>query len=147
MLNKPRRNVVNDRMHSGYVYELTEPAGRSFHPEFTPELTPKEMLALGVFGDEYMADCRDEFPESWFTHARLSPGLRNPQLSFFRVAASKPLSNREEKGWICPDDLRGWFQSYCRYYTGRRCPDDLRQIKRWKAMRGHIAQLKKLHQG
>lgn len=143
MPSKPRHVVVNDRMQRGYVYELTEPAGRNFHPGFTPELTPKQMLALGVFGGKYMTDCRHEFPESWFTRARLSPGLPDPQLNFFRVDASKPLSYWQEKGWIYPDDPRGWFQWYCRYYRGRRCPDDLRQIKRWKAMRRHIAQLKK----
>jgi hypothetical protein len=52
---------------------LTAPIGRNFDPEFRPELTPKEMLALGVFCGKYMTDCRKEFPASWFAHARLSP--------------------------------------------------------------------------
>ena len=47
---KPVRVKVNDRMQKGYVYFLTKPTGRDFHPQFKPELTPKQMLALGVFG-------------------------------------------------------------------------------------------------
>ena len=63
--------VVNDRMQRNYRYELTEPAGRSFDPAFRPDLSPSEMLALGVFGGRYMTDCREEFPASWFASARL----------------------------------------------------------------------------
>jgi hypothetical protein len=135
--------IVNDKMQKGYRYVLTRPAGRDFDPKFKPDLTPKEMLELGVFGGKYMTDCRDEFPKSWFTHAKLSPGRRNPSLNYFDVDASKPLSYWREKGWIYSKDPRGWFQWYCRYYMGRRCPDDERQIERWKAMRRHIAQLRK----
>ncbi len=57
----PRWIEVNDRMQQGYRYVLTVPAGRDFDPEFRPDLTPAEMLALGVFGGKYMTDCRDEF--------------------------------------------------------------------------------------
>lgn len=138
-----RRVVVNDKMQSGYVYDLIEPIGENFHPEFTPELTPAEMLRLGVFGGKYMTDCADEFPEDWFRDAKLCPDRHDPSLNFFGVNASKPLSYWEAKGWIYPEDPRGWFQWYCRYYMGRRCPDDERQIKRWKAIRRHLSQLQK----
>jgi hypothetical protein len=40
---------VNDTMQRGYRYVLTESVGRNFDPEFRPELTPKQMLALGIF--------------------------------------------------------------------------------------------------
>lgn len=133
---------VNDRMQSGYRYELVAPVGRCFHHDFRPELSPRQMLALGVFGGKYMTDCVDEFPESWFATARLSPGRRDPSLNYFGVDASQPLSVWREKGWIHPADPRGWFQWYCRYYLGRRMPEeDRRQIGRWRAMRRHVAQL------
>ncbi|HVZ53450.1 MAG TPA: hypothetical protein VG986_15905 [Pseudolabrys sp.] len=136
--------TVNDKMQKGYRYELSEPAGRNFDPEFTPELTPKEMLALGVFCGKYMTDCRKEFPAIWFARAKLSPSGRDCALNYYGVDASQPLSEWRRKGWICADDPRGWFQWYCRYYMGRRLPDeDARQIKRWKAIRRHVAQIKR----
>jgi hypothetical protein len=135
------RVVVKDLMQQGYVYDRIEPPGENFHPDFRPELTPAQMLALGVFGGKYMTDCRDEFPAEWFTSARLSPTLHDPTLNCFGVNASKPLSYWLAKGWIYPEDPRGWFQWYCRYYMGRRCPDDARQIRRWKAISRHAAQL------
>jgi hypothetical protein len=138
-----KRIVVNDRMQQGYVYFLTAAEGQNFHPDFRPELTPKELLALGVFGGKYMTDCRDEFPADWFEKARLCSERHDAELNFFGVNASQPLSAWQAKGWIHPDDPRGWFQWYCRYYRGRRMEDDERQIKRWRAVRRHISQLKK----
>lgn len=135
---------VNDLMQRGYRYALTAPPGRDFNPDFCPELTPQEMLALGVFGGKYLTDCREEFPKSWFAEARLSPARRDSGLNYFGVDASQPLSVWRAKGWIHPDDPRGWFQWYCRYYRGRRMPgEDERQIGRWRAMRRHIAQLRR----
>lgn len=135
--------VVNDRMQKNYVYFRSEPAGRNFHPDFQPELTPKEMLAMGVFGGKYMTDGRAEFPAAWFAKAKLSPQRPDPRLNFFNVAASQPLAEWRRKGWLHDEDPRGWFQWYCRYYLGRRCADDERQIRRWRAVRRHIAQLRK----
>lgn len=136
--------IVNDKMQRGYRYVLKEPIGRNFDMEFTPELTPKEMLALGVFGGKYMTDCRAEFPLSWFSGAKLSASEKNNALNYFGVNARQPLSVWRRNGWIHDDDPRGWFQWYCRYFMGRRMPDeDRRQIKRWKAFRRHIAQIQR----
>ena len=140
---KRRRVVVNDVMQHGYSYDLTEPPGRNFDPAFRPELTPREMLQLGVFGGRYVTDCRDEFPASWFARAKLSPGLRDATLNYFGVDASQSLAVWRTKGWIVPQDPRGWFQWYCRYYMGRRSPDDERQLRRWVAVRRHVAQLQR----
>jgi len=140
---KPTKITVNDRMQQNYVYCRTEPAGKNFDPAFQPDLTPKQMLAMGVFGGKYMTDCRDEFPADWFADALLCPTHHAAEKNFYGVNASQPLSVWQEKGWIYHEDPRGWFQWYCRYYMGRRCPDDARQIKRWKAMQRHVAQIKK----
>ncbi|MGZ8362122.1 MAG: hypothetical protein ACXWUX_16520 [Allosphingosinicella sp.] len=129
-------------MQRGYAYDLVAPEGEDFDPEFTPDLTPAEMLALGVFGGKYMSDCRAEFPLEWFTGAKLAAGRRDAALNYFGVLAGQPLAEWRRRGWIRPDDPRGWFQWYCRYHRGRRVPDeDARQISRWKAFRRHAAQV------
>ena len=135
--------VERDLMQLDYVYFLTEQVGKKFHPEFRPQLTPKEMLELGVFGGKYMSDCTAEFPVDWFEKARLCSEIHDPELNLFGVNASQSLAEWRRKGWIYKEDPRGWFQWYCRYYMGRRCPDDERQIKRWKSMRRHIGQITK----
>ncbi|MBD3328654.1 hypothetical protein GF340_05125 [Candidatus Peregrinibacteria bacterium] len=140
---KAKKVSVNDLMQQGYSYYLTEPEGKNFAVDFKPELTPKQMLEMGVFGGKYMTDCGKEFPESWFVKAKLCHEKHDPDLNFFGLNASKPLSYWRKKGWIYPEDPRGWFQWYCRYFMGRRCDDDLRQIKRWKAMTRHIGQIRK----
>jgi hypothetical protein len=136
--------VVNDKMQRDYLYFLVEPEGKNFQFDFKPELTPREMLALGVFGGKYLNDCKNEFPDDWFTNAKLSPEKKDIMLNFFSVDASQPLSEWVRKGWIHPQDPRGWFQWYCRYYMGRRTGvEDTRQIKRWFAFRRHRGAVKK----
>lgn len=139
----PRTVLVNDRMQKGYEYLLTEPVGKNFHRDFNPELTPKQMLTLGIFAGKYMCDCTEEFPVDWFDNAVLCPEGRDPRTNLFEVDASQPLKVWREKGWIHKDDPRGWFQWYCRYFMGRRSVDDDRQIRRWRAMRRHISQIEK----
>jgi hypothetical protein len=139
--------VVNDKMQKGYRYELSEEMGKNFALEFKPDLTPKEMLEMGVFGGVYMRDCIDEFPAYWFEKAKFAPeniSEHMPELNFFKVNASQPLSVWKNNSWIYDEDPRGWFQWYCRYYMGRRIPkEDARQIKRWKAISRHVAQVHK----
>lgn len=139
---QPIKISVNDLMQKNYIYYLTEPTGKNFHSEFKPELTPKEMLEMGVFGGKYLNDCIGEFPKDWFTNAKLSE-KKDPSLNYFEINASQPLSEWIRKDWIHSQDPRGWFQWYCRYYLGRRSEDDERQIKRWKAISRHIGQIKK----
>ena len=139
-----KRVIVNDLMQKNYTYFLSEEMGQNFDIQFEPDLTPKEMLEMGVFGGKYMTDCREEFPEIWFANAKLSPLCKDIGLNFFKVDASLPLSAWVAKGWIYDEDPRGWFQWYCRYYMGRRLDYvDVIQIKRWKAIRRHIGAIKK----
>lgn len=112
--------------------------------DFKPDLTPQQMLELGVFGGAYFSeDDRAEFPPEWFKQARLSPGRTSKDYNYFGVMASQSLKVWQQKGWINEVDPLGWFQWYCRYSLGRRLPnEDERQIKRWKAMTRHVSQVK-----
>lgn len=98
---RPRWVVVNDRMQQGYRYALVAPIGRDFHPDSRPDLTPAEMLALGVFGSKYMTDYRDEFPKSWFAEARLSSLRKIGQLTAsVSTPANRSASGEPRDGYI-----------------------------------------------
>lgn len=139
---------VHDRMQKGYKYELTEPVGKHFHPDFKPELSPKQMLIRGVFEGQYCNDCIFEFPKEWFQTAlkwkKLNPCEPSPEkINKFGIKSRQPLKVWQEKGWIYGDDPRGWFQWYMRYYLGRRDSKvDGKQIARWKSFRRHRGQIK-----
>ena len=141
---RPKIITVNDRMQKNYRYELVDPIGRNFDPEFRPELSPEQLLGLGVFGGKYMTDCAHEFPHDWFKGAKLCSTHHEASLNYFGVNASLPLAVWVEKGWIHADAPRGWYQWFCRYFLGRRVPEeDERQIKRWRAIRRHAGAIQK----
>jgi|TARA_B100000470_G_C19563874_1_gene290334 hypothetical protein len=115
-----------------------------FYKDFKPDLTPKEMLELGVFGGAYFVGKIDEYPKSWFKKSKISKKF-NKDLNYFKVKAGLSFEEWEKKGWIMKEDPKGWFEWYCRFYMGRRILDiDQIQIKRWKAFGPrHIGGIKK----
>lgn len=136
--------IVYDKMQQGYVYDLAESEGQNFAEDFKPELTPKQMLELGVFEGHYLTDCQDEFPRDWFVNARLCLTKADVGQNYFKLKSRMSLQEWQKRGWIIGPDPRGWFQWYCRYYMGRRIYEvDSIQIKRWKAFRRHYMQVKK----
>ena len=133
---------VNDKMQKGYLYEYSAAIGDVFYDGFEPELTPKEMLELGVFEGHYLNDCQGEYPKEWFENAKLSADAPDIYCNCFQIKSRQPLQVWRQKGWIYGPDVRGWFQWYCRYYMGRRLPKiDEIQIKRWRAFKRHKAQI------
>ena len=111
---------------------------------FKPQLTPKKMLELGVFGGSYFADgTTHEFPKEWFKKAKLSKKF-DVNLNRFKIESG--LSRKEwiDKGWIFKEDPLGWFQWYCRYKNGRRIEKiDSTQIQRWLNFTRHVKAIKK----
>ena len=110
---------------------------KEFYKIFKPQLTPKKMLELGVFGGASFVDGSiKEFPKSWFVKAKISKSF-DINLNRFKIESG--LSRKEwiDKGWIFKEDPLGWFQWYCRFKNGRRILEiDQIQIKRWKSFGG-----------
>ena len=114
-----------------------------FYKLFKPQLTPKKMLELGVFGGSYFSPQIKEYPKSWFKNAKISAKFE-VNLNRFKVKSGMSKKQWLEKGWIFKEDPLGWFQWYCRFSIGRRIPQiDEIQIKRWKNFRRHVIAIKK----
>jgi len=115
-----------------------------FYQLFKPQLTPKKMLELGVFGGAYFGKNTKEFPKNWFKKAKLSKTF-DASMNRFKIASGLSRKEWMDKGWIFKEDPLGWFQWYCRFKIGRRIPHiDRIQIKRWKAFGSrHIPAIKK----
>ena len=114
-----------------------------FYNIFKPDLTPKKMLELGVFGGSYFGSKIKEFPKSWFINVELSKDF-DVSLNRFKIKSGLSRKHWIEKGWIFKEDPLGWFQWYCRFYNGRKIPHiDEIQIKRWKNFRRPVFAIKK----
>lgn len=128
---------VNNKMQKNYSYILSESEGKNFREDFKPQLTPKQMLDLGIMGGLYFNDVAktNEYPKEWFSKAKLS-GLGNgynKELNYYGVKCGQSLEEWKDNGWIDKEDPRGWIEWYFRYYHGRREEKlDNKQISRWK---------------
>lgn len=133
--------TIDNKMQRGYRFELVVGIGR-LPSHFNPELTPKQMLEMGVFEGHYCTDCLDEYPSSWFKNAKMNPNEPDIACNYFKVKSRTPLSEWKNKGWINPIDPRGWFEWYMRFYLGRRISEyDELQIRRWKNFERHRSQV------
>lgn len=122
---------------------MKNPTEEEIYKIFKPELTPKKMLELGVFGGAYFDGNIKEYPGTWFKNAKLSKNF-DVNINRFKVKAGLSRDHWIEKGWIFKQDPLGWFQWYCRFSMGRRIPDvDIMQIKRWKNFQRHVTAIKK----
>jgi len=114
-----------------------------FYKIFKPQLTPKKMLDLGVFGGAYFGLKIKEYPKSWFAKTKISKNF-DVNSNRFKVKSGLPREHWIKKGWIFKEDPLGWFQWYCRFSMGRRIPHiDEIQIKRWKNFIRHVKAIKK----
>ena len=114
-----------------------------FYKLFKPQLTPKKLLELGVFGGAYFGLNTKEYPKSWFNNAKISKNF-DVNLNRFKLKSGLSRKEWQEKGWIFKQDPLGWFQWYCRFSNGRRITHiDEIQIKRWKNFKRHVAAIEK----
>ena len=122
---------------------LKKKSKEDFYKLFKPQLTPKKMLELGVFGGAYFGLSIKEYPKSWFINAKISKNF-DVNLNRFKVKSGLSRKEWQEKGWIFKQDPLGWFQWYCRFSNGRRILHiDEIQIKRWKNFTRHVIAIKK----
>lgn len=113
--------IVNDKMQQGYSYELSEPEGKNFAPDFRPELSPQQILEYGAFEGKYITDCRKEFPADWFENARLSPARADAEKNCFGVKSRLSLQEWQRRGWIIEPDRAGGFNGIAGIITGGGC--------------------------
>jgi len=116
--------------------------------EFKPNLSPQQIFQMGSFGGTYfrtinskvvnkkLTNQHKEFvKQSWFKDLDISKYVTSsnykPSINKYKVRSGLSLEEWERSGWIKPVDPFGWFQWYCRFYCGRRCDDDKRQVDRW----------------
>lgn len=118
------------------------------YPTFAPNKSPAEMLREGAFGGSYfrplysaklrttIEDDWKELPTEWIEGLNVEKYLISPyydaEINKYKVSCGQSIEQWEQNGWIDHhNDVRGWFQWYCRFFVGRRCNDDERQVSRW----------------
>ena len=121
------------------------------HLDFTPDLTPYEMFNAGIIGGSYFRNIKSPKTNISYTiedYKQFKFLLKIPlhklitqnydkTINKYKVKAGSSYKDWVSKGWIDEEiDPRGWIQWYCNFYNGRRTPDDLRQINRWKKSAG-----------
>jgi hypothetical protein len=129
-------------------------------PQFTPNLSPRQMFLAGSFGGTYWRpiysqitkknykNIHKQYPDSWF---RGIPDRMlvtewsdyDNSLNKYNVKVGTTLDFWEKSHWITKYHPYGWVHWYCDFYLGKRCPDDLRQIKRWEKLAGPNGRFRK----
>ncbi|KAI0859168.1 hypothetical protein F4860DRAFT_279650 [Xylaria cubensis] len=131
------------------------------HPIFTPNKSPETIIREGSFGGSYwrplhsrhlrttVSDDWRQLPESWTeglsVERYLTSDTYDPEVNKYGVACGQSIEEWEAAGWIAHEyDVRGWFQWYCRFWLGRRCEDDERQISRWRKCVGETGRWRRI---
>lgn len=132
------------------------------HETFLPNKSPEEMIREGCFGGSYYRplrsrklgvtvrdDWKEDLPEQWISGLNVEQYLTSPEydpaINKFKVACGQSIEEWEAAGWISHEhDVRGWFQWYIRFFRGRRCEDDSRQISRWRKCVGETGRWRRM---
>ena len=131
------------------------------HEDFSPNKSPEEILREGCFGGSYFRPLYSkhlgitvsqdwkEIPPAWISGLNVDrmviSAVYDAEINKFGVACGQSIEEWEANGWINHKyDVRGWFQWYCRFFLGRRCEDDERQISRWKKCVGETGRWRRL---
>jgi hypothetical protein len=123
----------------------------SDYPDFSPNLSPRDMFKLGSFGGTYWRPIKSKFykttlrnrhknyPSSWWKgipEENLSSNGYDNSKNKYNVKVGTTLEFWESKDWIIKSHPYGWVEWYCDFFMGKRSEDDKRQIQRWKNLAG-----------
>jgi len=128
---------------------------------FTPNKSPEEMMREGCFGGSYwrplksrklgilIVDDYKELPKEWYAGLNIGKYMTSseydPEVNKYKVTCGQSIEEWEQNGWIAYEyDIRGWFQWYCRFFQGRRCGDDDRQVSRWRKCVGKTGRWRRM---
>lgn len=131
------------------------------HPDFTPNLTPRQIFKRGSFGGTYWRkinsrvtgrthkNAHKKYPASWWKsipdeHMTLPWDEYDKSVNKYKVKVGTTLEFWEDSDWIVKSHPYGWVQWYCDFYMGKRTADDERQIDRWKKIAGPNGRFKKM---
>jgi hypothetical protein len=126
-------------------------------PNFNPNVTPKRMFELGVFGGTYFRPIHSSVTGKNYKNVhhrwrylmdmdqnKVSSCTCDKNVNYFKEISGSSLDMWESKGWITEYDPYGWVEWYINFSEGRRCPDDERQIKRWEGVAGPKGRFRKM---
>ena len=129
-------------------------------PDFRPNLSPRDIFKKGSFGGTYWRPIKSRFfraklknehlkyPKSWWkgipdNYMTNSWASYDKNINKYKAKVGTTLSFWESKGWIKKSHPYGWVQWYCDFFSGKRGPDDTRQIKRWLNLAGPKGRFRK----
>ena len=161
LTNKEIKRARHEKYSKGRVYKFKKPktktqkGGKKIqfkdYPEFTPNLSPRDIFQLGSFGGTYWRpiyssvtrknykNVHKTYPKSWWKgipEHHLSQPTYDVRINKYKEKVGTSLEFWEGKQWITKHNPYGWMHWYCDFYNGKRSPDDVRQIKRWSALAG-----------
>ena len=127
-------------------------------PDFSPNLTPKEIFKMGAFGGTYWRPIHSGITNKNYKNVHKKYSFLNgipdnkmvipydqydKSINKYGVKVGSTLQFWESKGWITKYHPYGFVEWFCDFYSGKRGPDDERQIKRWMGIAGPNGRFKK----
>ena len=113
--------------------------------DFRANKRPVKVIKKGALGGTYFREIYSGVNGNWYKKSSKEfDQLKDIEQNYYCLSYYDVRVNRyavkckrllrfwENNGWINEIDPYGWFQSYFRYWLGRRSKDDERQTNRWK---------------
>lgn len=116
------------------------------HPEFRPNISPRDMFLAGILGGTYWRKLKNPFDSKYYVNdykkieslkdlpeSIMSSSVYSTDKNKYKVKAGSSFETWLSHGWLRPTAFRGWINWYSLFWEGVRTDDDTRQIKRWQS--------------